>query len=122
MSALRFGAVAVPATSATAALARQTAGAAWISAGATGVLSAQAEYPTPTGRVGLFLSGAPVEMTGAPFLTPVGRHGRACVTRHQPAYGMSFSTEAARGLWKRTGGKDPLFAAIDGSNCPLTLC
>jgi hypothetical protein len=31
---------------------------------------------------------------------------------------MSFSAEAARDLWKRTAGKDPLFAAVDGSNCP----
>ena len=31
---------------------------------------------------------------------------------------MSFSAEAARELWRRTNGRDPLFAAIDGSNCP----
>src|SRR4029079_8172209 len=112
------GAVAVLATSAALALAQQTAGVAWISAGATGVLPAQAEFPTPTGRVGFLLSGGPVEMKGHPFFTPLGKNGRACVTCHQPAYGMSFSAEAARDLWRRTNGKAPLFAAIDGSNCP----
>jgi cytochrome c peroxidase len=110
-------AVAVLVASAALALAQQTA-TAWISAGATGVLQTPAEFPTPTGRVGLLLSGGPVEMTGHPFFTPLGSNGRACVTCHQPAYGMSFSAEAARDLWKRTRGKDPLFAAIDGSNCP----
>jgi len=112
------GVVAVLAASAALALAQQTAGTAWISAGTTGVLPAQAEFPTPTGRVGLLLSGGPVEMKGHPFFTPLGSNGRACVTCHQPAYGMSFSAEAARDLWKRTDGADPLFAAVDGSNCP----
>jgi hypothetical protein len=68
--------------------------------------------------VGVIFSEGPVEMKGHPFFAPLGKNGRACVTCHQPAYGMSFSAEAARDLWKRTGGKDPLFAAIDGSNCP----
>src|SRR5678815_5781726 len=66
----------------------------------------------------LLLSGGPIDMKGHPFFTPLGKNGRACVTCHQPAYGMSFSAETARDLWKRTNGKDPLFAAVDGSNCP----
>jgi hypothetical protein len=57
-------------------------------------------------------------MKGHPFFTPLGKNGRACVTCHQPAYGMTFSAEAARDLSKRTSGKDPRFASIDGSNCP----
>jgi hypothetical protein len=57
-------------------------------------------------------------MKDHPFFMPLGENGRACVTCHQPAYGMSFSADSARELWRRTNGKDPLFAAIDGSNCP----
>ncbi len=90
----------------------------WITAGASGTLAAQSEYSTPNGKVGVLLSAGPVEMKDHPFFTPLGSNGRACVTCHQPAYGMSFSAEAARQLWRGTGGKDPLFAAIDGSNCP----
>src|SRR5690606_20370680 len=45
-------------------------------------------------------------------------NGRACVTCHQPADGMSLSAETARDRWTATGGEDPLFAAYDGSNCP----
>src|SRR5436190_1284864 len=118
MKAVWVGAVVVLAASAALALAQQAPVTSWISAGTAAVLPAQAEFPTPTGRVGLLLSGGPVEMKGHPFFTPLGGNGRACVTCHQPAYGMSFSAEAARDLWKRTGGKDPLFAAVDGSNCP----
>ncbi len=118
MKVMLVAAVVVLAATAALTFGQQTASPAWISAGATGVLPAQAEFPTPTGRVGFLLSGRPVEMKGHPFFTPLGKNGRACVTCHQPAYGMSFSAEAARDLWKRTSGKDPLFSAIDGSNCP----
>ena len=100
------------------ALAQQQPASNWISAGASGTLPAQLEFPTPTGRLGVLLQDGPVQMKGHPFFTPLGSNGRACVTCHQPAYGMSFSAEAARELWRRTNGKDPLFAAIDGSNCP----
>ena len=73
MKAVWVGAVAMLAASAALALAQQTPSTAWISAGTTGVLPAQAEYPTPTGRVGLLLSGGPVDMKGHPFFTPLGQ-------------------------------------------------
>jgi hypothetical protein len=95
MKAVWVGAVAVLAASAALALGQQARGTSWISAGTAAVLPAQAEFPTPTGRVGLLLSGGPVDMKGHPFFTPLGKNGRACVTCHQPAYGMSFSAEAA---------------------------
>ncbi len=90
----------------------------WIAPGSAGTLPAQMEFPTLTGRLGVLLATGPVEVKGHPFFTPFGANGRACVTCHQPAYGMSFSAEAARALWRSSSGKDPLFAAIDGSNCP----
>ncbi len=90
----------------------------WIAPGTTGTLAAQTDYPTTTGQVGVLLASGPADMKDHPFFTPLGSNGRACVTCHQPAYGMSFSAEAARELWRRTNGRDPLFAAIDGSNCP----
>lgn len=90
----------------------------WIAAGSAGTLPAQMEFATANGRVGILLSSGPVEMKDHPFFTPLGTNGRACVTCHQPAYGMSFSAEAARALWRSSNGKDPLFASIDGSNCP----
>jgi hypothetical protein len=90
----------------------------WIAPGTNRTLPAQMEFNTPTGRVGVLLAAGPVEMQDHPFFAAIGANGRACVTCHQPAYGMSFSAEAARALWRSTNGKDPLFAAIDGSNCP----
>src|SRR6185369_738519 len=53
-----------------------------------------------------------------PFFESLGSNGRACVTCHQPANAMSVSAASLRERWKDTQGKDPVFAAVDGSNCP----
>ena len=60
----------------------------------------------------------PARDEGHPFFEPIGTNGRACVTCHQPADGMSLSVRSIRERWGATGGKDPLFAAVDGMNCP----
>jgi hypothetical protein len=76
------------------------------------------EYRNEFGSVRTLNVGGPTETKGHPFFTPLGNNGRACVTCHQPADGMSLSAATAKVRWARTQGKDPLFAAIDGSNCP----
>ena len=58
------------------------------------------------------------ESRGNAFFEPIGTNGRACVTCHQPASGMGLSVQAIQRRWRETQGKDPLFAAVDGSNCP----
>jgi len=78
----------------------------------------QTDYSNETGVVRTLLTGAPMETVGHPFFTPLGPNGRACVTCHQPSNAMGLSAEAIQERWQITGGKDPLFAAIDGSNCP----
>jgi hypothetical protein len=75
-------------------------------------------FGNPSGQLRLLNQSGAVETSGHPFFTPLGSNGRACVTCHQPSSAMSLSVELIRGRWADTGGKDPLFAAIDGSNCP----
>jgi hypothetical protein len=70
------------------------------------------------GKLGVIQASGPVDTAGHPFFTPLGTNGRACVTCHQPTYGMSVSAEGLRNRWRNTSGKDPVFAAFDGSNCP----
>ena len=53
-----------------------------------------------------------------PFFEPMGVNGRACVTCHQPANSMSLSAETVQRRWNEAGSKDPLFAMVDGANCP----
>jgi len=90
----------------------------WIEPGKAAVLPAEAEYDDALGRLGILNASGPIDTKGHPFFEPVGANGRACVTCHQPAYAMTISAAAARERWSLTHGKDPLFAAIDGSNCP----
>ena len=70
------------------------------------------------GQLGIVNATGPVNTQGHPFFEPLGANGRACVTCHQPAYAMTISAAAVRERWQATQGKDPLFAAVDGSNCP----
>lgn len=76
------------------------------------------DYPNGHGVLRTLLVDGPVRTKGHPFFEPLGRNGRACVSCHQPADGMSLSVDTIRERWRVTGGKDPIFAAIDGSNCP----
>ncbi len=76
------------------------------------------EFTNSAGTLRILVEDGPVETSGHPFFEPLGPNGRACVTCHQPADGMSISPATARARWDATAGTDPLFAAIDGSNCP----
>jgi hypothetical protein len=91
---------------------------AWWQAGVPRVMPGRVEYADATGRVGVLNADGPFDTRGHAFFTPLGSNGRACVTCHQPANGMGLSVDSIRRRWEETGGKDPLFAAIDGSNCP----
>jgi hypothetical protein len=90
----------------------------WTAAGQGGTAPQLARYKDGMGEVEVLFAGGPVNMKGHPFFTPLGENGRACVTCHQPSSGMGLSVATIRKRWQETQGKDPLFAAIDGSNCP----
>jgi hypothetical protein len=90
----------------------------WFEAGAAGTMAAETTFANPLGRVGVLLASGPVNTANHPFFAPTGTNGRACVTCHQPAGAMSVSTEMLRARWRATGGRDPIFAANDGSNNP----
>jgi pimeloyl-ACP methyl ester carboxylesterase len=77
-------------------------------------------YPiaNATGLVTTLNSQGTQPTKGHPFFTALGSNGRACVSCHQPSDGMSLSVQTVRERWQATKGKDPIFAAIDGSNCP----
>jgi len=77
-----------------------------------------AVYPNAHGVIATLNTAGTTPTQGHPFFTALGNNGRACITCHQPADGMSLSVDTIRARWRDTQGKDPLFAAIDGSNCP----
>jgi hypothetical protein len=90
----------------------------WWEAGWGGFLPWDAYFDDPDGQVGILNAEGAVRTDSHPFFEPLGRNGRACITCHQPANAMSLSAATIRERWQQTGGKDPLFAAVDGSNCP----
>ena len=90
----------------------------WWAPGSDRVFPTSADYGTPSGTLRVVLAGGAVATKDHPFFTPAGPNGRACVTCHQPADAMSLSARTAQQRWDATAGKDPLFAAYDGSNCP----
>jgi hypothetical protein len=90
----------------------------WWSAGSGREFPATLSYADDYGIITTLNLKGPTDTRGHPFFTPLGTNGRACVTCHQPADAMSLSVRDIQARWQATGGKDPLFAAIDGSNCP----
>jgi hypothetical protein len=90
----------------------------WWAPGDGRTLPAEGAYGDPSGRIGILNASGDVSTKGHPFFEPLGTNGRACVTCHQPADAMSVSAATIRARWAATGGKDPLFAAVDGANCP----
>ena len=90
----------------------------WWSPGDGRTLAASATYENPLGRLEIVNADGAVDTRGHPFFEPLGANGRACVTCHQPADGMSLSLDTIRARWRETRGSDPLFASVDGKGCP----
>jgi cytochrome c peroxidase len=90
----------------------------WWNAGAGGVLPWEEEYENPDGWVSILNKDGAVHTEGHPFFESLGSNHRACVTCHQPSNGMSVTPASLRDRWNETNGRDPVFAAVDGSNCP----
>jgi hypothetical protein len=91
---------------------------AWWSPGSGREFPATLSYPDERGIITTLNLKGPTDTRDHPFFTPLGTNGRACITCHQPADGMSVSARDIQARWQATDGKDPIFAAIDGSNCP----
>jgi hypothetical protein len=90
----------------------------WWQAGSGRALPAEATYDDPAGTIEILNTSGQINTKDHPFFTPLGTNGRACVTCHQPADGMSVSVASLQKRWLETKGQDPIFDAVDGSNCP----
>jgi len=90
----------------------------WIEPKSNVVLPELDAFDSVDGTLGVINASGPVNTEGHPFFVPLGTNGRACVNCHQPAYAMSVSVAGLQERWRLTDGKDPVFAAFDGSNCP----
>jgi cytochrome c peroxidase len=57
-----------------------------------------------------------IDETG-PFFQNMGSNGRTCASCHVPGEGMSISAAGVQQRFAVTGGQDPIFRTVDGSNC-----
>jgi hypothetical protein len=74
-------------------------------------------FRDPSGAVATFNTNGSVDASN-PFFRDLGTNGRSCVTCHMASDGFGLSALGAQARFARSGGRDPLFAAIDGANCP----
>jgi hypothetical protein len=74
-------------------------------------------FPNPNGASETFSTVAGgIDETG-PFFQNMGTNGRTCASCHLPGEGMSISAAGVRQRFVTTGGQDPIFRTVDGSNC-----
>lgn len=76
------------------------------------------DYENPHGWLRVSNPNGSFRTGDHPFFRPLGTNGRACITCHQPSNAMSLSVSNIRNRWTETNGQDPLFAPVDGANCP----
>jgi cytochrome c peroxidase len=55
---------------------------------------------------------------GNEFFRSFGSNGRSCASCHLQASAFGLSAEGAQAVFAASGGRDPLFAPVDGANCP----
>src|SRR3954454_21160400 len=75
----------------------------------------------PNGQVGSYQPGGQTVTSQNAFFQSLGTNGRSCATCHQPASGMSVSLRNILKRLNKTKGTDPLFAPVDGANCPTLV-
>lgn len=90
----------------------------WIEPNSGQILPGFESYDSTDGTLGVLNASGELNTDQHPFFTSLGTNGRACVNCNQPTYGMSVSAASMLNRWQMTDGKDPVFAAFDGSNCP----
>lgn len=74
-------------------------------------------FPDAAGLIATIKTDGLVDPSN-PFFRSLGTNGRSCSTCHDARQAMSVTPLAARQRYLTSGGNDPLFASVDGANCP----
>ena len=86
-------------------------------AGVEGVIPNLKHFSDATGDLATYSTSGNIDRKSA-FFQSLGTNGRTCETCHQTDQAFSLAPEKVQQLYDRTHGKDPLFNAFDGANCP----
>jgi len=71
-----------------------------------------------TGQTSTYFPAGAVTTAGNPFFTSLGANGRTCFSCHQPQDNWSITPTTIQATYVATQGRDPVFAPVDGSDCP----
>ena len=74
-------------------------------------------FPDPSGIFATLSNTGVVDRRGT-FFQSLGTNGRTCGTCHVPDQAFALSAAGASLTYVLTQGADPLFAPVDGANCP----
>jgi cytochrome c peroxidase len=74
-------------------------------------------FPDASGVITTLSVNGPIDSHGAFFQT-LGTNGRSCATCHVASQAMSISAAGVQQRFAASRGRDPLFASVDGANCP----
>ncbi len=74
-------------------------------------------FGNSAGAAATYSLNGSVDLTN-PFFQSLGTNGRSCGTCHLPQDAFGLSAQSVRARFKTTNGTDPLFASVDGANCP----
>jgi cytochrome c peroxidase len=70
-----------------------------------------------TGQMATVSTNGAIDLGNA-FFQSLGTNGRSCGTCHLQSDGWGLSAAATQAVFASRGLTDPLFAAVDGANCP----
>lgn len=71
-----------------------------------------------TGQTSTYFPAGAVTTAGNAFFTSLGTNGRTCFSCHQPQNNWSITPTTIQATYLATQGRDPVFAPVDGSDCP----
>ncbi len=72
----------------------------------------------PHGTLTSYQPGGATATSTNGFFASLGSNGRTCFSCHQPQAGWAMNPTTAQAQFEATKGMDPLFAPVDGANCP----
>ena len=71
----------------------------------------------PSGTVATYSTMGSIDRSN-PFFQSLGTNGRSCATCHLVENGLGLAAASAQARFATNGSADPLFASVDGANCP----
>jgi cytochrome c peroxidase len=89
----------------------------WKQGGIPKVINQSEMFNNKDGRLGNYNKPGPIITANNAFFQSLGQNGRSCVTCHNPPSGMGLALTNIKKRF-RANLNDPLFAPVDGANCP----